>query len=198
MAKVEKEVRKYDVDVYVKRELTWPEGAVGIPLMLAIAEELLRTAMVSNYIDMKQEMADRITHAWEYMCECLQIGRRETENAYVLKAFGGKVSRSKNCSMVVQSFTNVFALATTRKEVHVTLRDDSDWCQEWHPGMKNDEDNHQWWFAGDKGIYYVNVGNTTADLLRALYGVQELSDRIQVKPNKKRPKAPKLGFADSS
>ena len=52
------------------------EGAVGIPLMLAIAEELLRTAMVSNYIDMKQEMADRITHAWEYMCECLQIGRR--------------------------------------------------------------------------------------------------------------------------
>ena len=64
--------------------------------------------------------------------------------------------------------------------------------------MKNDEDNHQWWFAGDKGIYYVNVGNTTADLLRALYGVQELSDRIQFKPNKKRPKAPKLGFADSS
>ena len=46
--------------------------------------------------------------------------------------------------MVVQSFTNVFALATTRKEVHVTLRDDSDWCQEWHPGMKNEEDNHQW------------------------------------------------------
>ena len=94
----------------------------------------------NNYIDMKQEMADRITHAWEYMCECLQIGRRETENAYVLKAFGGKVSRSKNCSMVVQSFTNVFALATTRKEVHVTLRDDSDW----HSGMKNEEDNHQW------------------------------------------------------
>ena len=75
--------------------------------MLAIAEELLRTAMVNNYIDMKQEMADRITQAWEYMCECLQIGRRETENAYVLKAFGGKVSRSKSCSMVVQSFTNV-------------------------------------------------------------------------------------------
>ena len=91
--------------------------------------------------------------------------------------------------MVVQSFTNVFALATTRKEVHVTLRDDSDWCQEWHSGMKNDEDNHQWWFAGDKDIYYVNVGNTTADLLRALYGVQELSDRIQFKPNKKRPKS---------
>ena len=64
--------------------------------------------------------------------------------------------------------------------------------------MKNDEDNHQWWFAGDKGIYYVNVGNTTTDLLRALKGVQELSDRIQFKPNKKRPKAPKLGFADSS
>ena len=101
MTQVEKEVRKYDVDVYVKRELTWPEGAVGIPLMLAIAEELLRTAMVGNYIDMKQEMADRITQAWEYMCECFQIGRRETENAYVLKAFGGKVSRSKNCSMVV-------------------------------------------------------------------------------------------------
>ena len=100
--------------------------------------------------------------------------------------------------MVVQSFTNAFALATTRKEVRVTLRDDSDWCQECHPGMKNDEDNHQWWFAGDKGIYYVNVGNTTADLLRALYGVQELSDRIQFKPNKKRPKAPKIGFADSS
>ena len=35
--------------------------------MLAIAEELLRTAMVNNYIDMKQEMADRITHAWKYM-----------------------------------------------------------------------------------------------------------------------------------
>ena len=78
MTEVEKEARKYDVDVSVKRELTWPEGAVGIPLMLAIAEELLRTAM-ANYIDMKQEMADRITHAWEYMCECLQIGRRETE-----------------------------------------------------------------------------------------------------------------------
>ena len=85
---VENEAKKYDVDVSVKRELTWPEGAVGIPLMLAIAEELLRTAMVNNYIDMKQEMADRITLAWEYMCECLQIGRRETENAYVLKAFG--------------------------------------------------------------------------------------------------------------
>ena len=103
VAKVEKEVRKYDVDVSVKRELTWPEGAIGIPLMLA---------MVTNYIDMKQEMADRITHVWEYMCECLQIGRRETENAYVRKAFGGKVLRSKNCSMVAQSFTN-----TTRKEV---------------------------------------------------------------------------------
>ena len=64
-------------------------------MMLAIAEELLRTAMVSNYIDMKQEMADRITHAWEYMCECLQIGRRETENAYVLKAFGGKVKEQE-------------------------------------------------------------------------------------------------------
>ena len=48
---VENEVKKYDVDVSVKRELTWPEGAVGIPLMLAIAEELLRTAMVSNYIE---------------------------------------------------------------------------------------------------------------------------------------------------
>ena len=102
--------------------------------MLAIAEELLRTAMVSNYIDMKQEMADRITHAWEYMCECLQIGRRETENAYVLKVFGGKVSRSKYCSMVVQSFTNVFALATTRKEVHVTLRDDSVLVSRMAPG----------------------------------------------------------------
>ena len=55
VTKVEKEVRKYDVDVYVKREFTWPEGAAGIPLMLAIAEELLRTAMVNNYIDMKQK-----------------------------------------------------------------------------------------------------------------------------------------------
>ena len=63
VTKVEKEVRKYDVDVSVKRELTWPEGAMGIPLMLATAEELLRTAMVNNHIDMKQEMADRITHA---------------------------------------------------------------------------------------------------------------------------------------
>ena len=45
---VENEVKKYDVDVSVKRELTWPEGAVGIPLMLAIAEELLRTAMAAT------------------------------------------------------------------------------------------------------------------------------------------------------
>ena len=49
MTQVEKEARKYDVDVYVKRELTWPEGAAGIPLMLATAEELWRTAMVNNY-----------------------------------------------------------------------------------------------------------------------------------------------------
>ena len=76
-------------------------GSCWHPADAAIAEELLRTAMVSNYIDMKQEMAHRITQAWEYRCECLQIGRRETDNAYVLKAFGGKVSRSKNCSMVV-------------------------------------------------------------------------------------------------
>ena len=42
MTKVEKEVRKYDVDVYVKREFTWPEGTVGIPLLLVIAEELFK------------------------------------------------------------------------------------------------------------------------------------------------------------
>ena len=37
VTKAEQEVRKYNVDVYVKRELTWPEGAAGIPLMLATA-----------------------------------------------------------------------------------------------------------------------------------------------------------------
>ena len=44
--------------------------------MLAIAEELLRTAMVSNYIDMKQEMADRITHAWS---TCASVFKSEEE-----------------------------------------------------------------------------------------------------------------------
>ena len=49
--------------------------------MLAIAEELLRTAMVSNYIDMKQEMADRITPTESLMpgSTCASVFKSEEE-----------------------------------------------------------------------------------------------------------------------
>ena len=93
--------------------------------------------MVNNYIDMKQEMADRITQAWEYMCA--SAFRLEGEKQKTHMSSNNLEAKWQGARIALWSFTNVFALATTRKEVHVTLRDDSDWCQEWHPGMKNDD-----------------------------------------------------------
>jgi hypothetical protein len=168
-------------NVEVQFDQVWPRGPGGIPFTLAVAEELLRTTWVRNRKNMRKEMETRIKHAWEVICECEQQDKRSADNPYTFRWIEEKEEEDGTITIaqvyaegltetgIIHAFSNVYCLGTTRVNERIWIEEDNGKGSqiEWFSGQPI-VDHHQWWFAPDKGIYYINIGNSDKDLMKAV------------------------------